>query len=143
MKLEPHIRRLGRRDDVPELLGTADIGVLCSPEEGFPNSVLEGMAAGLPMVVTDVGGNSEAVVDGETGIVVRARNRKALAAAILTLASGARKRRSMGEAGRRRVEERFSLDVCVARYGAFYAGLIEGRAEPVSALIAGARSLAD
>ena len=136
LTLEPHIRYLGRRDDVPRILGAADIGVLSSHEEGFSNSVLEGMAAGLPMVVTDVGGNAEAVVDGETGLVVSARDREALGAAILTLAQDERKRRQMGEAGRRRVEARFSLNACVARYTALYRGLIEGRTGTVSEMIA-------
>ena len=138
LDLESHVRFLGRRDDVHRVLGAADIGVLCSHEEGFPNSVLEGMAAGLPMVVTDVGGNPEAVVDGETGIVVGARDPDALAGAIRTLADDPGKRRSMGEAGRRRVEAHFSLDACVARYRALYVGLMEGRAGTVSALIASA-----
>ena len=138
LTLEPHIRYLGRRDDVARILGASDIGVLCSHEEGFSNSVLEGMAAGLPMVVTEVGGNPEAVVDGETGIVVRARDRVALGAAILTLATDDRKRGLMGEAGRRRVGAQFSLNVCVARYRALYMGLVEDRADTVSEFIAGA-----
>ncbi len=138
LSLEPHIHYLGRRDDVPRILGAADIGVLCSHEEGFSNSVLEGMAASLPMVVTDVGGNPEAVIDGEIGIVVKARDRSALGAAILTLAWDERKRRLMGEAGRGRVEAQFSLDACLTRYQAFYTGLIEGPPGTVSELIAGA-----
>ena len=135
LNLDPHIRYLGQRGDVPEILGATDIGVLCSHEEGFSNSVLEGMAAGLPMIVTDVGGNPEAVVNGETGIVVRPRDRSALAAAILALATDSRKRRQMGNAGRQRVEALFSLDACIARYQALYEGLIEGRQEAVSELI--------
>ena len=61
---------LNTRNDVLEILNACDIGVLCSHQEGFSNSVLEGMASGLPMIVTDVGGNAEAVLNGKSGIVV-------------------------------------------------------------------------
>ena len=54
----------------------ADIGILCSHQEGFSNAILEGMAAKLPMVVTDVGGNKEAVISGETGFVVSVKDSK-------------------------------------------------------------------
>ena len=143
LNLGPHVRFLGQRGDVPEILGAADIGVLCSHQEGFSNSVLEGMAAGLPMVVTEVGGNPEAVVDGETGIVVKARDRAALAKAILTLATDDRKRLRMGEAGRQRAEALFSLDACVSRYRSLYEGLIEGRQGSISELIDGAAAVGD
>ncbi|MBK8523307.1 MAG: glycosyltransferase [Betaproteobacteria bacterium] len=72
--LTERVRFLGERGDVPDLLAASDIGVLASHEEGFSNAVIEGMAAGLPMVVSDVGGNAEAVIDGECGHVVPARD---------------------------------------------------------------------
>jgi glycosyltransferase involved in cell wall biosynthesis len=125
LHLEGHIRLLGSRADIPTLLASADIGILCSHEEGFSNAILEGMAAGLPMVVTDVGGNAEAVVDRETGFVVPAHDPTALGAAIFTLASDAKLREQMGKAARRRVETHFSLEQCIERYDALYRGLIE------------------
>lgn len=67
---------LGQRTDIPDLLAATDVGVLASLEEGFPTAVMEGMAAGLPMVVTDVGGNRELVIDNKTGIVVPPQNPK-------------------------------------------------------------------
>ena len=70
LEISTRVKWLGERDDVASLAAIADIGLLTSHEEGFPNVVLEGMAAGLPMVVTDAGGSVEAVVDGETGRVV-------------------------------------------------------------------------
>lgn len=121
--LDSHIRLLGSRTDIPLLLASADIGILCSHEEGFSNAILEGMAAGLPMVVTDVGGNAEAVVDGETGLVVPAQNPAALGAAILTLASNPELRNQMGRAARARAEAHFSLDRCVRRYDDIYRDL--------------------
>ncbi len=124
------MRFLGRRDDVPALLAASDIGILASHQEGFSNAILESMAAGLPMVVTDVGGNAEAVADGETGIVAPARDPAALAAAIARLLENAALRARMGEAGRRRVRERFSLDACVSRYEALYDALLTEQGGP-------------
>lgn len=115
-----NFRFLGSRRDVPDLLGAADIGLLCSHQEGFSNAVIEGMACGLPMVVTDVGGNAEAVVHGHTGHVVPAQAPPALARALLALALDAPARASMGAAGRRRVQETFSMDACIDRYVRLY-----------------------
>ena len=117
---------LGEREDVPALLGAADIGILCSHQEGFSNSVLEGMAAGLPMIVTEVGGNAEAVVDGQTGLVVPAHDPDGLGRAICALAADPGRRAAFGFAGRRRVETLFSLDRCVAAYEEMYQGLTGG-----------------
>ena len=120
LRIDSRIKLLGSRRDIPDLLTGADIGILCSHEEGFSNAILEGMAAGLPMVVTAVGGNAEAVVDGETGLVVPARNPAALGAAILRLASDGELRKQMGAAARRRAEEHFSMERCVQRYDEVY-----------------------
>ena len=114
-----NVRFLGSRSDVPLFLRLADLGLLCSHEEGFSNAVLEGMAAGLPMVVTDVGGNAEAVIDGVTGYVVPAHNPERLAEALLHLAL-AGDRTSMGDRGRERVEEKFSMSSCIDAYEALY-----------------------
>lgn len=125
--LSASVRFLGERGDVPDLLAASDIGVLASHEEGFSNAVLEGMAAGLPMVVSDVGGNAEAVTDGECGHVVPARAPAALARALADLIGDAGGRQTMGEAARRRVAASFSLDACVAAYEALYEELWERR----------------
>jgi glycosyltransferase involved in cell wall biosynthesis len=124
--IEANVQFLGERPDVASLLASADIGILCSHEEGFANSILEGMAAGLPMIVTDVGGNAEAVINGTTGLVVPPRNPKALGAAIVNLALDPELRRRMGRAGRERVEKYFGIDRCVANYARLYAGLGRG-----------------
>ena len=125
--IEDHVRFLGARTDVPALLADADIGILASHEEGFANAILEGMAASLPMVVTDVGGNAEAVVDGVTGLVVPPRDADALGSAILKLALDDRSRRSMGEAGRKRVERYFTIERCAANYSRLYSSLLKGK----------------
>lgn len=129
--IDAHLRWLGAVDEVGPLLAAADIGVLASHEEGFSNSVLEGMAAGLPMVVTDVGGNAEAVVDGVCGRVVPARNPAALAAALLELAHAPAERLRMGEAARARAAKHFTLEACVARYETLYRNLVAGVAPPL------------
>lgn len=115
------IKFLGSRRDVPELLSASDIGILCSHEEGFSNAVLEGMAAALPMVVTNVGGNAEAVVDGKTGRVVAPHSAHELAEALLAVALSP-ERVSMGQAGLSRVESRFSMQACLAAYADLYRG---------------------
>jgi glycosyltransferase involved in cell wall biosynthesis len=115
-----NVRFLGPREDVPELLRISDLGILCSHEEGFSNAILEGMAASLPMVVTDVGGNAEAVEHGATGLVVAARSPSELGAAILRLVKDAALRKRMGQAARNRVEQEFSLEACVAQYEKLY-----------------------
>ena len=125
LELDKRIFWLGSRRDIPNLLSQADVGVLPSHEEGFSNAILEGMAAGLPMVVTDVGGNSEAVIDGETGFVVPSKDPKALAVALERLITDSEMRKSMGKAGRQRVEERFSLDSCVDAYEALFQEVLE------------------
>jgi len=132
------VRWLGARDDVPALLAAADIGILCSHQEGFSNSILEGMAAGLPMVVSDVGGNAEAVTDGETGLVVPAHDPARLGAALAALAADPARRQAMGAAGRERVAGHFSLNACVAAYERLYQGLPTAPGRPVQALIDGA-----
>lgn len=121
-----NIRWLGSRRDVPQILAASDVGLLTSHQEGFSNAVLEGMAAGLPMVVTDVGGNAEAVVDGDTGYVVPAHEPQALAAAILRVASDPT-RAAMGERGRARIRRHFSLDACVDAYEALYREVLPAR----------------
>jgi glycosyltransferase involved in cell wall biosynthesis len=127
LNIEGNVVFLGTREDVPELLRSADVGVLASHQEGFSNAILEGMAAGLPMIVTDVGGNPEAVVDRETGFVVASRNPAQFAAAIERLAANNQLRQSMGMKAKVRVHQEFTLEGCVRRYEQLYEALLEGR----------------
>ncbi|MDJ0894087.1 MAG: glycosyltransferase [Alphaproteobacteria bacterium] len=117
------VKWMGVREDVADILAASDIGVLSSHEEGFSNAILEGMAAGLPMVVTRVGGNPEAVLDGETGFVVEPRDPEGLAQALGRLTDNPDLRRRMGEAGRQRAADHFSLTRCVEDYERLYASL--------------------
>jgi len=126
--LAGHIRFLGERYDIPELLAAADIGLLCSHQEGFPNSLLEGMAAALPMIVTDVGGNVEAV--GKSAVIVPPHAPDDLGRAILQLTADAARRRDLGDAAQRRVRRRFTIDRCVAAYDRFYTRIAESLTSP-------------
>lgn len=124
--LQENIQLMGARSDVPNFLRMADIGILCSHEEGFSNAILEGMAAGLPMVVTGVGGNAEAVVDGQTGYVVPPHDSTALGEALLKIANNPC-RAAMGEAGRQRTRELFSMNACIDAYEALYCEIDAGQ----------------
>ena len=128
VKLGEHIHLLGERSDVPLILAASDIGILASTRnEGFSNAVLESMAAGLPMVVTDIGGNAEAVINGETGWVVPPHNPQPLAAAILKLALDSNLRDLMGGLARERASHRFSLAASVAAYCALYESMLAAK----------------
>ena len=96
--------------NVREILASLDLFVLPSLDEGMPLAVLEAMAAGLAVVATAVGGVPECVVSGETGLLVPPGQSGPLAAAILELLGDSARRRRLGEAGRRRVLERFGLE---------------------------------
>ena len=114
---------LGRRDDVPTLLAAADGFVLSSHSEGFPISTLEAMRAGLAVIVSNVGGAPEAVIEGNTGFVVPPANADALRARIVELAASAQTRRELGAAGRARFLDSFSFERMYARTMSIYAEL--------------------
>lgn len=110
LNVSPHIHWLGRRDDIPNLLGASDLFLLPSLEETMPLAILEAMAAGLPTVATNVGGVAECISQGETGLLVPRHNHRALGEAVIELLSDSEKRRRMGKAARRRYEESFSIE---------------------------------
>lgn len=115
---------LGDRRDVPRLLGEMDILVLPSMNEGFANAALEGNSSGLPVIVSDAGGNPEVIADGETGLVFPRGDHRALAQAIIRLCRDRDEARRMGEAGRARVLKEFGIDSLVRRHSHLYQGLI-------------------
>lgn len=118
------VRWLGRRDDVPALLATADLMVLASLWEGMPNVLLEAMAARRAVVATDVEGSAEVVVPGETGWLVPSGDADALARALHQAAADPDLLRTMGEAGRCRVEARFTLPAMVRAYDRLWTRLL-------------------
>lgn len=113
----------GPRRDIPQVMAAMDCLVSASHEEGFSNVVIEAMASGLPVVATRVGGNPEAVADGETGLIVEARSPKELAKAVLTLIGDRDRARTMGQRGRVRARELFSYSAMIRGMEEFYAEL--------------------
>jgi glycosyltransferase involved in cell wall biosynthesis len=110
------VRVLGSRGDVPELLAACDAFGLLSEAEALPMSILEAMALARPVVTTDVGGTTEAVVHARTGLVVPPRDCGAAAAALARLAARPEWARELGEQGRERQRERFSGEAMVDAY---------------------------
>jgi L-malate glycosyltransferase len=110
----------GQHPNEPNLNHMFDIAVLCSKREGLPNSVLEAMAAGSPVVATDVGAVADAVVDGETGLLVPPENPGRLARALDSLLADPQRARRLGEAGRQRALERFSPAAALNALEALY-----------------------
>ena len=121
------VRWLGHRSDVESVLAAGDVFVLSSVSEGMSNTILEAMAAGLPVVATRVGGADEMVVDGETGWPVPPEEPDAMAGALASLLRDADLRRRMGAAGRARARAEFSLEAMVARYEMLYLELADTR----------------
>jgi glycosyltransferase involved in cell wall biosynthesis len=115
---------LGFRSDIPELLSVMDVLVLASLREGFSNAILEAMAAMKPVVATNVGGNPEVIIDGVTGLIVPPKDPHSMAQAILNLLQNEDLAQQMGEAGRRRVENHFTIDVITQKYIQLYDSLL-------------------
>src|SRR5260221_1571569 len=150
--LRPHVRLLGHRADVSHALAGAGMFVWCSTSEGLSMTLLEAMAARLPVVATRVGGNGEVVRDGVTGLLVPPRSPSAVARAILTLLDNPDLRARMGAAGRAVVEDEFSLAACVAQYERLYmmlaaakgiSGVVTTRLVSMVARVAGAAGTAE
>lgn len=119
------VKLLGFRKDIPELLHLLDIFVLSSISEGLPLSVVEAMAAGKPVVVTNVGGLSEVVTDGVDGYIVPPAQPEALADKLLKLAEDKSLREKMGAIGFDNVKVEFSLETMISRYENLYESLIK------------------
>jgi glycosyltransferase involved in cell wall biosynthesis len=118
--LEETVLLLGIRRDVPALLDALDVAVLSSDYEGSPLSVLEYMAAGKPIVSTNVGGVPELIADGREGILVEPQDPAALAAAVGRLLGDPAEAKRLGERARRRQQREYSLDAMVRRIEELY-----------------------
>ena len=136
LSIEQRVSFLGERTDVVPILCCSHVGIVCSHQEGFSIATIEGMAAGLPMIVTDVGGLSELIVDGESGLVVPAKEPLNLAKAIGRLANDPQLRVRLGHAGKRRAEQKFSLETTVSQYERLYLGLCKPAPRTVSEILA-------
>lgn len=125
--LAESVRLLGDRSDVAELLAECDVFALSSIAEGMPVTLLEAMAARLPVVATDVGGVALVVDAGVTGTLVPAGDPRAMAGALRAYVADESLRHSHGEAGHARVAAKFSLNAMVASYVALYEELLGRR----------------
>ena len=122
-RLAGRVRFLGASNRVPEFLAAMDTYVLPSICEGISNSLLEAMATGLPVVLTDTGGNPEVVVDGDSGLLFPVGDCQALAGQLALLYGNPVIRDRVGSRACRRVHESFSLDSMVRKYDEMYTGL--------------------
>lgn len=104
-----------------------DVSVLCSLSEGFPNSVIEAMAAGRPVVATPVGGVTDVVADGVTGILLPVEDSAPLVDALRMLEADPRLCIRLGEAGRKAVRMRFHQEIVIERLSALYEALADRR----------------
>ena len=118
------VHMTGYRPDVRALLPAADVYASSSISEGVSITILEAMAAGIPVVATAVGGTPEVFPEGAGGILVPCRDPERLAAAIASLALDQRLRVAMAAAGRRRLESSFTIDRMVDDYARLYRGLV-------------------
>lgn len=110
------VRLLGTRRDVPELLNASDVCLLTSISEGIPLTLIEGMAASLPVVATDVGGVAEVVIEGQTGLLAPAKDDAALAASIIQLHGDAELCSRLGSSGRERARAVFAEEAMHDQY---------------------------
>ncbi|WP_442769248.1 TIGR03088 family PEP-CTERM/XrtA system glycosyltransferase [Zoogloea ramigera] len=122
--LEGHVWLTGERSDIPDAMGAMNVFVMPSLSEGISNTVLEAMASGLPVIATNVGGNPELVADDHNGLLVPAADPAALSAAMMALFRTPGRVTAMGQAGRERVLQEFSLDAMVGSYLSLYQALL-------------------
>ena len=132
LELGDHVVLAGRRDDIPGILKAMDLFVLCSFTEGMSVSLQEAMAAGLPVVATDAGGNRELVVPGQTGWLVPPQDPERLAEAIGCCARSPELALAYGLAGQGRIRDHFSLSSMVGGYEALYEGILKPERAPWS-----------
>ena len=134
--ISENLHFLGGKLEIPDLISIFDVAVLASLSEGFSNVILEYMASSKPVVATGVGGNPEIVVHGQTGLLVPPADAEALAGAIRSILEDKEAGLRFGIAGRRRVEERFSLAVMLRNYENLFEQVINSRGNISPAMLA-------
>lgn len=125
--LDGVVHFLGWQRDLERIYADLDLCVLSSLNEGTPLSILEAMAAGVPVVAADVGGVGDLVLHNETGLLVRPGDPEALAEAVLELLEDPKRLQEMGEAGRRRAYPHYDVKSLILRMEQFYRELEGGR----------------
>lgn len=125
LNINNNVKFLGVRRDIPELLKIFDVFVLSSLSEATSVTLLEVMAAGVPIVATNVGGNPEIVLEGKTGLLVPRGDNKAMARALIKILNNPDKAKKMGFVGKERVDELFTLDQMLKAYSDLYFSLVD------------------
>jgi glycosyltransferase involved in cell wall biosynthesis len=118
--LNERVHLLGLRRDIPQVLKSLDLFVLPTHQEALGTSYIEAQAMGVPVIGTRVGGVPDTMIEGKTGLLVPPHDPPALADAIIALASDPERRRAMGEAGRRRVLDEYTVQRMAERMHALY-----------------------
>jgi glycosyltransferase involved in cell wall biosynthesis len=129
-RLEDRVLFLGHREDVSALLGEADVFVLPSRSEAFPNGAIEAMATGLPVVACRVGGLLDLIEDGRTGMLVEPENPEALAAVLRHLFTDRARAAQLGEQARAHVRQRYAFERMVASFEDLYLAGLAARSLP-------------
>jgi len=119
-----YFRLLGIKNEIESFIDLMDICVLCTYTEGISNAILEYMALGKPVVATKGGGTAEIVVNNKTGFLVSPSNPEDLAIKVEQLLNDSRLRYTMGQAGREKIKEEFSIDRMVRNYYDLYSGIL-------------------
>lgn len=125
--LDGHVVLAGGRQDIPAILRATHVVAHPGEQEGLSNAILEAMGAGVPVVASRAGGNSEVVEDGKTGMLVPPGDPGILASAILALLRDPERAKGMARAGRERIRDRFSLAGMVSGIEESYMELLEGK----------------
>lgn len=125
LQIRQQVRFLGHRNDVRALLDGMDIFVLPSQSEGMSNTLLEAMAAGVPVVASDVGGNTEIVRDKQDGLIFPRDDLEQLRARLAILCNDSAYRKQLGRSGYARVLQAFSIQAMIARYEELYNRIFE------------------
>lgn len=124
--LDANFRFMGGREDIFSLLKTSDVFCLPSRSEGFSNALLEAMACRLPCVATDVGGNREAVEEGETGFIVPSEDWEAMGRRILELLDDRARAMTMGRRAEAVIREKFTAEIMMRELVEIYSNLLHG-----------------
>jgi glycosyltransferase involved in cell wall biosynthesis len=123
--LDQRFKLIGRQSDVVPCLAAFDIGVLCSKAEGFSNSLIEYMVAGLPVVASDVGGNSEAVSHGQTGLIYDPGDPNGLTGSLKQLIENREQAHRMGELAKQTATAKYSVKAYIENHQNYYTRLVE------------------
>ena len=128
--LEKHIVWAGEIVDPSDYYKISDIGILPSHQEGFSNSLLEGMSYHLAMIATDVGGNAEAIIDGVSGLLIPPESPEIMAVRIKELVKDGKLKARLADAAYERVYTTFSKNNCIDMYRLFYSSILQNNELP-------------